>query len=309
MAFLEYDPRQLNCYEKLKEPAVDIPTTDNVAWAYFKEDCWVYNKLQVVLSQNVPGGPIGVTPSKYPIVIKPIYNMFGGGIEARKINNSTELEKYYHPGCMWMTWVDGIHYSHDIMVVKGLPVWAVSFKGHSIGKGMFDYWEVETPSDLIMHYICNWIEARLPNYTGCVCLETITDITPVIIEVHLRMGDIDRLGNYNLMNSIIGLYENQVWEFKDQIDKFYLFAIWGESGVKYKICLKKVKELCKNLVSYQIDRPELYYQNPIGGIRLAILNGYDKKECIRVRNEMIPYFSPQIPDYLRKKITSSNTTC
>ena len=39
--------------------------------------------------------------------------------------------------------------------------------------------------------------------------------------------------------------------------------------------------ICNNLTSYQIDDPKLYYQNPIGGVRLALLNDHNKNKCIQ----------------------------
>ena len=304
MPFIGYDPKVLKCYEELEDPVVDIPTTDDSAWLYYKNENWIYNKLNIALSQNIDCGPIGVTPTKYPIIVKPIYNMFGGGIEARKINNSKELETCRHPGCLWMKWLEGIHLSHDIIVLNGNPIWSITFKGYPIGKGMFDYWEVITPPKLTILYIYDWIKKHLKNYTGCICLETIGQEPATIIEAHLRMGDIDRLGNYNLISNIISLYQNKVWKFKEEINEFYLFAIWGENKVQYTITEDIVHKICSNLTSYQIDDSKLYYQNPIGGVRLAIINDYNKNKCIQSRNHLTPYFKPSIPSYLREKLIS-----
>jgi len=304
MPFLGYNPKILNCYDKLSEPVVDIPATDDTAWLYFKNERWVYNKLNIALSQNIECGPIGVKPSLYPVVVKPIYNMFGGGIGAQKINNSIQLENYRYPGCMWMEWLTGAHYSYDIMVLEGNPIWSITFEGHSIGKGMFDYWEVIKPSTSNISYVYDWIKTHLKSYTGCICLETIGEQSPTIIEIHLRMGDVDRLGNYNLITNVIRLYENKIWKFKEEILEFYLFAIWGEFGVKYTISQKVVETICKDLISYQIDKPELYYQNPIGGVRLAILNDSNKKNCLTARRNLINQFTPTIPRYLRDKLIS-----
>ena len=304
MPFIGYNPKVLKCYEELEDPVVDIPTTDDSAWLYYKNENWIYNKLNIALSQNIDCGPIGVTPTKYPIVIKPIYNMFGGGIDARKINNSKELETYRHPGCLWMKWIEGIHLSHDIIVLEGNPIWSITFKGYPIGKGMFDYWEVTTPPESIILYIYNWIKKHLKNYTGCICLETIGQEPTTIIEVHLRMGDIDRLGNYSLISNIISLYQDKVWKFKEEINEFYLFAIWGENKVQYTITEDIVDNICNNLTSYQIDDPKLYYQNPIGGVRLALLNDHNKNKCIQSRNRLTLYFNPSIPSYLREKLIS-----
>ena len=82
------------------------------------------------------------------------------------------------------------------------------------------------------------------------------------------------------------------------------FAIWGENSIKYRISQNIVTKLCQKLSSYQIDKPELYYQNPVGGVRLAILNGYVKGECLSARNALIPHFYPAIPQYLRQKLIS-----
>ena len=65
---------------------------------------------------------------------------------------------------------------------------------------MFDYWEVIKPSPSVISYVYDWIKTHLKSYTGCVCLETIGEQPPTIIEVHLRMGDVDRLGNYRTNN-------------------------------------------------------------------------------------------------------------
>ena len=118
------------------------------------------------------------------------------------------------------------------------------------------------------------------------------------------MGDIDRLGNYDLISNIISLYQDKVWKFKEEINEFYLFAIWGEFGVKYTISPKIIKTICKNLISYQLDKPELYYQNPIGGVRIAILNDSNKKNCLTARRNLISQFTPSVPRYLRDKLIS-----
>ena len=118
------------------------------------------------------------------------------------------------------------------------------------------------------------------------------------------MGDVDRLGNYHLISNIISLYQDKVWKFKEEINEFYLFAIWGKNNVEYTVNKDIVHKICSNLTSYQIDDPELFYQNPLGGVRLAILNDYNKKKCIQSRNRLTPYFNPAIPSYLREKLIS-----
>ena len=56
--FKYYDPRGLGCYKNLHVPTgLCIPTTDDGAWEHFSEHRWVYNKLEVALSQNLKCAP------------------------------------------------------------------------------------------------------------------------------------------------------------------------------------------------------------------------------------------------------------
>ena len=72
MPFLGYNPKILKCYDKLSEPVTDIPATDDTAWTHFKNERWVYNKLNVALSQNIECGPIGVKPSFDNLITAPL---------------------------------------------------------------------------------------------------------------------------------------------------------------------------------------------------------------------------------------------
>ncbi|MBI3291082.1 hypothetical protein HYZ76_02250, partial [Candidatus Falkowbacteria bacterium] len=131
---------------------------------------------------------------------------------------------------------------------------------------------------------------NLSDYTGTVNVETIGG---KIIECHLRMGDIDRLGNVCLMQNIIDIYAGKEWTFKEKIPPFYLFALWGDWNVKYHIKKDIAANIGKNLTSYQIDNPELYFQNPTGGVRIAITCSYNKNDCIHARDELYQNFSPR----------------
>ena len=52
---------------------VVIPTTDDVAYNQsFKDFRWVYNKMVICHTQKIPHGPLGTTPTEYPICVKPI---------------------------------------------------------------------------------------------------------------------------------------------------------------------------------------------------------------------------------------------
>ena len=271
-------------------PGIFIPTTDDGAWEYFTKHRWVYNKLEVALSQGLKCGPVGAEPSSFPVFMKPIINLYGTGLGSSLIINAKEYEhKKYSSGYFWMEYLEGDHLSHDLVVVDGKVVFCLTFKGHSLGKGMFDFWETaETPSDAL-EYITHWVQNNLQSYSGSVNMETIGG---KIIECHLRMGDINSLYNYQLMQCIIDVYAGKGWDFRETIAPFYLFALWGDWGVKYHLDLNAVEQLCEELTYYQIEHPD-DPQNPPGGVRLALLCDYDKEKCIRVRNALFENFSPK----------------
>lgn len=286
--FLHYDLRE--DYPDLVIPSgIYIPTTDDGAWEYFTKHRWVYNKLEVALSQGLKCGPVGVEPKSFPIFLKPIYNLYGTGLGSSLIVNSREYEqKKYSSGYFWMEYLQGDHLSHDLVVVQGKTVFCLTFKGHSLGLGMFDFWETVGTPPSVLEYISAWVQENLPDYSGSINIETIGG---KIIECHLRMGDINSLYNDNLMQSIIDIYAGKAWNFKETIAPFYLFALWGEWGVKYRIDTDAVKEMCEELTYYQIEHAD-DSQNPPGGVRLALLCDYDKERCIKIRKILSENFSP-----------------
>ena len=290
--FKYYDPRSLGCYSNLKVPNnIIIPTTDDGAWECFDKHRWAYNKIEIALSQGMDCAPMGLSPKKFPVFMKPICNLHGAGVGSRIIKSKEDYEKNKHlSGYFWMEFLDGEHLSHDLILANGKIAYLITFKGHSLGDGMFDYWETfETPNG-ISKYIKSWIGKNLEKYTGCVNIETIKNR---IIECHLRMGDIDRLGNLQLMQNIVNVYSGKKWNFHEDLPKFYLFVLWGDWNVQYKIDKGIANDICKGLTCYQIDKPELYFQNPQGGVRVAIVCSYDKDKCIKVRYGLYENFQPK----------------
>ena len=58
MPWKNYNPRLAmpNHYKELSDWGRVIPTSDEVAWITNPKHNWVYNKLQIALSQNLPAG-------------------------------------------------------------------------------------------------------------------------------------------------------------------------------------------------------------------------------------------------------------
>lgn len=298
--FKNYDPIKglPSFYLKLPKPSTDIPTTDDFAWISEKKYRWiVYNKLLLVNSQLIPSGPTGVEPplDVFPIVVKPIMNIYGGSIGVQKVRDIKEYDSIKNPGLFWMKYLNGNHYSIDMIVKDGVVLDDFCFRGekHPLFLGAFDYWElVETPSS-IYNYVSSWIKSYLSTYSGCLNVEVIGNN---IIESHLRMGDIDRFGNFELMSAIIDLYDNNYFKIDyKKPTEFYITALFGNPKVSYKINKSLAKNLCSRLVTYyQIDKPDFYFINPPEAIRLAIFCDYDFNNVIEARNTIISLFKPNI---------------
>ncbi len=60
-------------------PDLFIPTDDPEAWEWNPAHRWVFDKLQVALSQGLAAGPHGTMPPRFPVFSKPIMNFRGLG--------------------------------------------------------------------------------------------------------------------------------------------------------------------------------------------------------------------------------------
>ena len=141
MPICEADPWRLQYFEHVKTAAL-IPTEDSDAWRWYPRHRWVYDKLQVALSQKLDAGPHGTPPPAFPVFSKPIMNLRGMGAGSRVINSSAEYAASYTPGHFWVTLLSGRHVSSDIAVVNGVPHWWGHVTGTPAGEGTFDHWTV-----------------------------------------------------------------------------------------------------------------------------------------------------------------------
>lgn len=290
--FQYYDPRTMRCYKDIIVPhGVVIPTTDDAAWEHFSRHRWVYSKIEVALTQGLACGPMGVIPTQFPVFMKPITNLHGAGVGSRLIQTLEEYKQQEHfSGYFWMENLVGEHLSHDFVMIDGKPVFLLTFLGHSLGQGIFDYWEIREASAPLKEYLTSWMAMHLQNFTGCLNIETIGG---KIIEVHLRMGDIDRVGNPLLMQSIVDVYAGEKWNFHSSLPPLYLFALWGEWNTNYSISKEKAAEICQSLPFYQIDDPALYFQNPPGGVRIALVGSTSFEKGVKARQLLYENFSPR----------------
>ena len=298
MPIVVKDPWRLQYFKDVYCPdGVTIPTDDILAYRLYPDHRWIYNKILICETQGLECGPQGITPSKFPVFSKPVYNLRGMGINSRAIKNSGELNCYCLPGHFWMDFLRGEHVSSDAAVINGEPVWWRHTIGKPSGYGTFDYWTVLIePRPNIEMYCGQWLQSNLKGYTGIVNMETIAG---KIIECHLRLSDqwVD-LNGLNWMDSVVGLYAYGQWRFKDGSHKTgYSVVLFAEHDQRYKrIDDDTIKDLLERpyissiQITFHEDKPSESHAMPPGGFRLAVVNCWDLNAGVEVRKVLTSCF-------------------
>ncbi|HLN38383.1 MAG TPA: hypothetical protein VK337_11410 [Xanthobacteraceae bacterium] len=296
MPICEVDPWRFQYFDHVKT-AANIPTEDCDAWQWYPAHRWVYDKLAVALSQNLDAAPHGVTPARFPVFSKPIINLKGMGVGSRVLNTAADYERHYAPGHFWMTLLDGLHVSSDVVVVDGEPRWWRHATGKPAGEGTFDYWTVHAEPDADIESRCGaWTQKNLAGYTGMLNLETIGG---TIIEAHLRFADQwPDLYGPGWVDALVGLYENGDWDFyDDDRSEGYSVVLFGPNGRRYRHPpqafvdeIKRTPGVTSVQISFHENWEPERHAMPPGGFRLAIVNGFDLGKALAARERLKEYF-------------------
>ncbi len=302
MPICEADPWRMQYFEGVACPDdVRIPTEDGDAWAWYPQYKWIYNKLSVAESQDLPCAPHGLDPTSFPVFSKPIYNMRGMGAGSRVLRTLKEYKYHQRPGHMWMPLMEGEHVSSDAALVDGEPRWWRHVIARPLEGGMFDYWTVlaeRRPE--IEKYCAAWTRRHLAGYTGMVNFET---IGARIIEVHLRFSDQwPDLYGAGWTDALVRLYAEGVWDFADA-DRAdgYSVVLFGANGIQYGHPprelvddLRKTPKVTSIQITFHEDRPPSAHSMPPGGFRLAIVNCMDRQVGEGVREKLaLSFWSTQ----------------
>ncbi len=298
MPIVENDPWRTQYFEGIDcSDEVFIPTEDGDCYKLFPEHRWIYNKLLIAESQGLECGLHGITPEKFPVFSKPVYNMRGMGTDSRVFE---DVEAYYRrqkPGHFWMSLLSGEHVSTDVVVVKGKAKWWRHVTAKPLKRGMFDYWIIEAASrPTLEEYGREWIKRNLKSYTGMVNFETIGN---KIIECHLRFSDQwpDLYGK-GWIESLVGLYTNKRWDFKDENKRTgYSVVLFGVHGVQYRKIEQRViddlltqPEISSIQMTFYEDKPPEWHAMPPGGFRLAIINCWNLEAGYKARERLALHF-------------------
>lgn len=213
----------MNLNSKIKQlECKNIITNDIDAWKFYKNYHHIYNKIWIVESQDIACGPMGCYPSEYPIIFKPIINLFGMSRGFKIIKNKEEYDKNIKDGLFWMPYLMGNHYCIDFIILDGKIKFYSCLQSYPFTEGTFNYHE-SIPEYKLPLKIENWIKLHFKNFTGCVNIEIIDDI---IIEAHLRLNGDYHLYDNEFTKELHELYNNKKWNLKYKINKKYLIPIF-----------------------------------------------------------------------------------
>jgi hypothetical protein len=222
--------KNLNDYNKLLN--TNIISNDIDAYLKNKRYRHIYNKLWLAESQDLPASPFGIYPNCYPIIAKPIINLYGMSRGITIINNEEEYSKFNKDGFFWEKYLTGKHITLDIILKEGNVLFVGGFKSHKDKNGSFRYHESVKVNFKIPIEVNYWITKHLNRYTGCLNLEIIQDTNKYnyIIEAHLRLNGDFQLYDENFVKQIADLNKINIINYK--YDKKYLIPIFIEKNIK-----------------------------------------------------------------------------
>lgn len=287
MPYIGYDPWEEAYFKNIKVPKnVVIPVDDVEAYQLYPQFNWVYDKTNICKSQNIICAPTPINAVNYPIFVKPIINLWGMGAGAHPVYSYSELKDTFQPGSFWMPYYHGHHYSTDCVIINGELQWVCHTEGFPFSNlpGTFDYWEIK-PNDIldICILIIDWVRLHLPKYTGMLNIETIGD---KITEVHLRLSPqfIDLYPD-NFLNAVVKLYDKKVWELNNSRKTGYSLVLFATEYIDNFKLLEQPKEILsiQNCTTGDL----VSASQPLGGIRIAVINSRNFKEANKYRKNVI----------------------
>lgn len=248
--------------------SLEIPTNDFRAIELYENHRWLYNKKIIAKSQNIEYGDSNKIPSKYPIIVRPIVNLYGMGKDAFFVDNSKDFK--IPTDFFWAEVLKGKHISVDIFFNNNTIQDYIAFEGLPDKLFTFDHWEY-LPDYKLPTNIVKWTNKYLKKYNGVFNIEI---LDKRIIECHLRMGDLNYFQNEELINCVIKCHQNK--EFKlPKLNKIYLLPVFVDKGKYVKLKDEDIYRYVRDtntediVLNYFIDPPPDKNSNPNGGDRIC----------------------------------------
>lgn len=260
-----------------------IPHNDTEAFNHFKKYNFVYNKQFIANSQHLNNGNSNNLPKLFPVIVRPITNLYGMGLGAYYAYNINQIKEMKNTD-FWCQILEGNHISVDVLLSQGKINGVIAFYGKPDKLFTFDHWTY-IPKYKLPNHIDKWIMKYLQNHTGVINLEIIGGY---IIECHLRMGDLNYFQDKRLTDLVIKCYMNQVVKLPS-LPQIFLIPIFAPKG-NYKELKNEDFIYCANktntsqyILNYLLDPNPKYISNPSGGDRICIFTITNINEGYRLR--------------------------
>jgi hypothetical protein len=147
------------------------PINDLELWLWYPQYRPLLNKLYIAQLQGLKSAPHGIDPPQIDLCSRPIYNLEGLSVGARKVKSGEPLE--YTAGYFWTEYLAGPQYSIELVYLNGtieaayccVPI----FKDHSIIQWKF-LPEEELRAEIAYTdaFVKQFIDAA---YSGCLTAE------------------------------------------------------------------------------------------------------------------------------------------
>tara|TARA_E500000178_G_scaffold351220_1_gene411846 strand:- start:819 stop:1673 length:855 start_codon:yes stop_codon:yes gene_type:complete len=199
-----------------------IVTTDIQAYINYPKYNFVYNKLELCKSQNIPCAPMGIQPIKYPVVFKPVYNLYGMSRSFYKIYNKEDYHKYLKDGLFWMPYYSGNQINLDVIYDNDKIVFYSALTSIPNNEGTFISHSSNTKYK-ISKKIEYWIHKNMKGYRGPLNMEIIQDN---IIEVHLRLNGDFHLYDPEFVGQYIDFLEKKTDTIEYKIPNISIFPLF-----------------------------------------------------------------------------------
>lgn len=195
-----------------------VPMFDKKAYNQNPHYNFVYDKLWVTKSQNVPCGRIENIKKddniNYPIFIKPRWgHKSASSKNCFKVKNYEQLQKYKHlPDMMWSEFVNGKETMTDYILLHGEVIYEITYEYSEDQYVFTEKWKYISPENKGNKIIENWISTYMQGYSGAVNVQYRNDI---IIEVSLRLARggayIQSTNNNKITELINDIYDNEMY--------------------------------------------------------------------------------------------------
>lgn len=176
---------------------------DVSAFLLHRDHNWAYNKLLLYQKLNYRAYPHGVEINTYPVISKPIMNLWGLGLGVERWTHSRDC--VYRPGHLWMEEFTGAWRSWDIDRINQIA-WCATAACEQVWQATPSSWSVEK---LHISSLPHNIKRQLDVLDITIPKINVETIGDNIIEVHLRWS-----------HEITQWYDN---------DNFVVDVLWSDS--------------------------------------------------------------------------------